>query len=138
MTTRLMRQNVSSDIEQEWSHIRKCISETAQEVLGQERRKRNEDWCDDGCISMGLETNDARMRLLNRNTTQNRELYKQKRKEAYTLYRKKKRKKINKKIEDIQNQSNNKEYRKFYKGVKEIRTEYKSKIYKLVDKRGRT
>ena len=87
---------------------------------------------------MGLETNDARMRLLNRNTTQNRELYKQKRKEAYTLYRKKKRKKINKKIEDIQNQSNNKEYRKFYKGVKEIRTEYKSKIYKLVDKRGRT
>lgn len=47
-------------------------------VLGQERRKRNEDWYDDKCISIGQEKNEARMKLLNRNTRQNRELYKQK------------------------------------------------------------
>lgn len=138
MTTGFVRQEESSDIQQEYSHKRKCISETSQELLGQGRRKRNEDWYDYGCISMGRETNEARMRLINRNTTQSRELYKQKWKEAYRLYRKKKGKKINKQTEDIQNQSNNKEYRKFYKGVKELRTEYTSKIYKLVDKRERT
>jgi hypothetical protein len=42
---------------------------------------------------MGQEKNETRKRLLKRNITQNRELYKQKRKEAYRLYRKKKRKK---------------------------------------------
>ena len=57
-------------------------------------RKRNEDWCDGECISIGQEKNEARMKLLNRNTVQNRELYKQKRKEAYRLYRRKKRKKF--------------------------------------------
>ena len=37
---------------------------------------------------------------------------------------------------DIQNQNSNKEYGKFYKDVRELNTEYKSKIYKLVDKAG--
>jgi len=39
MKTRFVRQAESSDIEKEWSYIKKCISETAQEVLGQEWRK---------------------------------------------------------------------------------------------------
>jgi len=43
---------------------------------------------------------------------------------------------INKQIKDIPNQNNNKEYRKFYKGFEELRTEYKSKICKLVDNTG--
>jgi hypothetical protein len=76
------------------SHIKKCISETALWVLGQEKRKRNEDWYYDRCISIGQEKIEARMKLLNRNTRQNRELYKQKRKETYRLYRRKKKKKI--------------------------------------------
>jgi hypothetical protein len=37
-----LRQAESSNVEQEWSH-KKCVSETEQEVLGQEMRKRNED-----------------------------------------------------------------------------------------------
>jgi hypothetical protein len=49
------------------------------------------------------------------------------------LNKRKKREKINKQIEDIPNQNNNKKYRKFYRGVRELRTEYKSKICKLVD-----
>lgn len=65
-------------------------------MLRQEMRKRNEDWYDGECISIEQENNEARMKLLNRNTGQNRELYKLKRKEAYRLYRRKKRKKINK------------------------------------------
>ena len=30
-----------------------CIAESAQEVLGQESRKRNEDWYDGECMSTG-------------------------------------------------------------------------------------
>jgi hypothetical protein len=45
-------------------------------------RKRNEDWYGGECISIGQEKNEARMKLLNGNTRQNRELNKQKRKEA--------------------------------------------------------
>jgi hypothetical protein len=41
-------------------------------------RKRNEDWCDGECVSIGQEKKEARMKLLNRNTRQNRELYKRK------------------------------------------------------------
>jgi hypothetical protein len=33
-----VRQAESSDIEQEWSHIKKCITETAQGVLGREMK----------------------------------------------------------------------------------------------------
>jgi hypothetical protein len=53
-------------------------------------------------IDIGQEKDEARMKLLNRNTRQNRELYQQTRKEANILYRGKKRKKINKRIVDIQ------------------------------------
>ena len=76
------------------------------------------------CMSTGRRRMKQEWNLLNRNTKQNRELYKQKRK-AYRLHRRKKRKKINKQIEDIQNHNNNKEYQKLYKGVKELRTEFK-------------
>lgn len=74
-------------------------------------RKINEDWYDGECISIGQENNEGRMKLLNRNSRHNRELYKQKKKrkeEAYRLYIRKKRKKINKQIEDIQNKNSNK------------------------------
>jgi hypothetical protein len=39
---------------------------------------------------------------------------------------------------DIQSQNSSKEYGKFSEGVKELRTECKSKMYKLVDKTGGT
>jgi hypothetical protein len=41
-------------------------------------RNRNEDWCDGECISIWQEKNEARMKWLNRNTRQNRELYNKK------------------------------------------------------------
>lgn len=50
---RVARQAESSDIHQEWSHTKMCIAESAQEVLGQESRKRNEDWYDGECMSTG-------------------------------------------------------------------------------------
>jgi hypothetical protein len=46
----------------------------------------------------------------------------------------KKRKTMNKQIEDIQNENINKEHRKLYQGVKELRTEYKFNLCKLVEK----
>jgi len=98
--------------------LKKCVSETEQKVLVQEIGKRNGDWYDGECISIGQEKDAARMKLLSRNTRQNRELYKQKRREACRLYRRKKRKKINKQIADIQNQNSSKEYRKFYNVLK--------------------
>lgn len=42
MIRRLVRQAESSNIQQEWSHIKTRISERAEGVLGQERCKRNE------------------------------------------------------------------------------------------------
>jgi hypothetical protein len=41
MIISLVRQTESSDIQQEWSHIKTRISERAQGILGQERSKRN-------------------------------------------------------------------------------------------------
>jgi hypothetical protein len=49
-------------------------------VLGKEGRKINEDWCSDVHINTGQEKNETRMKLLNRNTRQNRELYKERKK----------------------------------------------------------
>jgi hypothetical protein len=88
-------------------------------VLGKERWKRNADWCGDVLINIGQEKDEARMKLLNRSPRENRELYKQRKKETYILYRRKERKKINKQIVDIQSQDSNKEDGKFYKEVKE-------------------
>jgi hypothetical protein len=50
-------------------------------VLGKERWKRNEDWCGDVLIKIGQEKDEARMKLLNRGPRENRELYKQRKKE---------------------------------------------------------
>jgi hypothetical protein len=78
-------------------------------------------------MSTGRRRMKQELNLLNRNTRQNRELYKQKRKEAYKLRRRKKRKKINKKNKNIQKQNNKKKKKKLYRSVKELRAEFKLK-----------
>jgi len=60
---RIVRQAESSDIHQDWSHTKMCTAETAQEVLGQETRKRNEDWYDD-VYEHWEEKNEARMKFV--------------------------------------------------------------------------
>jgi len=83
----------------------------------------NEDWCGDVLINVGQEKDETGMKLLNRDTRQNGELYKQRKegrkKEAYIFYRRKKRKDINKQIVEIPNQNSDQEYGKSYKDVKE-------------------
>jgi hypothetical protein len=83
MIRRLAIRAESSDIHQEWSYTNMCIAETAQAVLCKDRRKRNEDWYDDQCMSTGRRRMKQEQNLLNRNTRQNRELYKQKGKKKH-------------------------------------------------------
>ena len=77
----------------------KCMSETA--VLGKEMWKRNEDWCGDVLINIGQEKDEARMKLLKRNTRQienysSKERKKERKKHIYCIEGKRERRSINK------------------------------------------
>jgi len=78
MIRRLVRQAESSDIQQEWSQIKK---EYFWNSAGS-ARKINEDRHDDECIGTGQEKNEGRIKLLKTNSRQNRDLYKQIKKDA--------------------------------------------------------
>ena len=79
---RLSNINLNADIETCWKDIQKCIIDTANEVIGKKRRMRNEDWFDEECKEILQKKNEARKKMLQKETRQNQEIYHQLRKES--------------------------------------------------------
>lgn len=83
-------ENGIDDIENEWDRMEKVINEAANETIGVKQRRRNEEWFDKECGIAIQKKNEARNRLLARNTRNNRLIYEMLRKDAKKVLRKKK------------------------------------------------
>ena len=118
-------------------NIRKVILEVAKEEIGEQRKERNQDWYDEECQAAMKGKNDARRKCLNKGTRKNREEYKEKRKIATKLCRRKKREMWNKKIEEIKGANIKKNVRKFYKEVKKISKGYQQQNIVYKDEKGK-
>ncbi|XP_072158643.1 uncharacterized protein [Bemisia tabaci] len=61
--------------EEIWTVTEKAILEAAKETIGEKRKTRNEEWFDEECMNIIDQKNDARKKMLQRNTRGNEERY---------------------------------------------------------------
>ncbi|KAG8234272.1 hypothetical protein J437_LFUL006517 [Ladona fulva] len=77
-------------VEGKWNIIKNVLQETADEFLGVEDREKRQGWFDEECREIIKKRNDARRKMIEKRTRTNVEQFRQKRKEAEKLCRRKK------------------------------------------------
>ena len=112
---KLIGKEVQQDIEEDWKNIKGTIIESANEVIRKQNTSNSKEWWDESCKLIMTQKNEARKKYLEVKTGGSREIYERKRTEAYRVCREKKRIRINNKIKEIEETSNNNETRKFFK-----------------------
>jgi hypothetical protein len=72
----------SEEVEDMWNKIKNGINEVAVKIMGKEASSQRSSWFDEECRIMLEDKKRAYNKMMNRNTRQNEEEYKDKRKEA--------------------------------------------------------
>jgi hypothetical protein len=85
-----------------WEDIKQVIRKAADNILGQKPRMVRNGWYDEECKEMLEEQNNARLKMLQRKTRNNNEAYKEARRKARKVCRKKKKDYEEGKLEEIQ------------------------------------
>jgi hypothetical protein len=80
------------NVEKNWKRIEKVIKEAADETVSKEGNQCNKEWFDEECAEVVLEKNNARKRMLQRETRINYGGYQELRREANRICKKKKKK----------------------------------------------
>ncbi|PSN47273.1 hypothetical protein C0J52_13339 [Blattella germanica] len=126
-----------TDIDESWKHVKQQILDTAQTVLGTEPKREINEWFDEECQIKIEDRKKAYKEYLTRSTRQKYELYKNKRREADKICRKKKRTAINKYL--IEMDEDLKDNRTFdgFKKVKHMREGYKPRTTLCRDASGK-
>ncbi|XP_073976796.1 uncharacterized protein [Rhodnius prolixus] len=124
-------------IQRNWNIIKKAIHEAADEVIGEEVRRKNADWFDDECREALKKRNEYRLSMMQRNTRQSTSDYNRYRARAKKIIRSKKRALLRKEVEQIEEMRANNETRKFYGAIKFINRGFQPRVDTCRDKLGR-
>jgi hypothetical protein len=96
------RDRTSEDVERKCNEMEGIINEIANEVIGEKKVKRNEDWFDGECVKCIVQKSKARERMIQRETRMDYENYQEERRKANRVCRKKKKEMIQKQPEEIE------------------------------------
>lgn len=125
------------DIDEYWNELEVVIKEVAEEKVGEKKRERNSSWFDEECMDAIRKKNEARNRMLARDTRSTRKEYKRLRKAANKVCRKKKTEAIQKQIKEIDELNDQpNEVRKFYRAVKNMTQGYTAQMGMYKNKDG--
>jgi hypothetical protein len=86
-----LKKDPSQNIQEEWENIKRVIKGAENEILGMKERKVREEWFDEKCKQITKERNRIRQKMMVRCTRSIAEEYKEIRKTAKKICRKKKR-----------------------------------------------
>uniref|UniRef100_A0A8D8WWJ8 Craniofacial development protein 2 n=1 Tax=Cacopsylla melanoneura TaxID=428564 RepID=A0A8D8WWJ8_9HEMI len=111
-----------NNLEEKWMNTKEAILEAAKDTIPEKNNNRNASWFDEECESAIHLKNEARAKMIARNTRSNADEYRDRRKEATKILKKKKKNSMKKEIELIEQLSREDEVRKFYAAAKKIRT----------------
>jgi sorting nexin-29 len=112
------------------------LTTTAHEVIGYKKKDTKKAWFDDECREMIRRKNEARMKMLQRETRNNTEAYKEMRRQANKTCRNKKKALMRAALEEIENLSKQNETRKLYAAVKRMTRGYQPRTIGCKDKDG--
>jgi hypothetical protein len=118
----------SNDTEENWMNIKQCIHKAAEEALGTIQPKKRNDWFDQDC-QIALDTrNEARKRMLQRETRANMLQYADARKVVKAICHRKKKKYEDNIFHELQDRYSRNEVQKFYEGVRNIKRGFPPRI----------
>ena len=103
-----------------WNTIKQAIIETTKESIGEKTRSRNEQWFDGECREAINQKNKDRLHMLQRETRIACDKYKESRRIANKIIRKKKKMFLKNEIELVEALHSQNENRKFYQAVKKM------------------
>jgi hypothetical protein len=103
---KLIRKEVQQDIEEEWTHIKTAIIESANEIIRTQNTSKRNEWWDESCKLIMAQKNEPRRKYLQAKTWASRKIYVTKRTEFNRVCRDKRRNWINNKIKHIEEASN--------------------------------
>jgi predicted transcriptional regulator len=78
------------DINEIWNKIKKGVNDAAGKIIGKEERLQRNSWFDEECHTVLEDKKRTYNKMINRNTRQNEQEYKDKRKDAHNIFRQKK------------------------------------------------
>jgi hypothetical protein len=130
--TNLKMTLITDDVNVDWENTKNC----ATEILGENKAKIDAGWFDDDCRQALFEKNEAKKKCLQRETRQNYETYKEKRKTATKLCREKKRLMLKRILQDMECQRRNNDPRKFYKILRNLTKSYQPRLNSCKDSEG--
>jgi hypothetical protein len=113
--------NKRQGINDNWKSIKTVITETASEIFQIQGKPTRNEWWDDDCRQAIQEKTNARIKTLQSKTRASHEVYREKRKMANKMCRNKKKKWLNDKIMQIEENHRKNEKRKFLEGIKNTR-----------------
>jgi hypothetical protein len=92
----------TDDVEEEWKRIKKLLTDTAEQVIGEKKSGQNEEWFDNECWAAIEEKNRNRQKALQRETGGKQEKYGESRKKANKICHRKKREGMKRQTEEME------------------------------------
>jgi hypothetical protein len=117
---KLQEKPPSNDTEEEWTCIKEILITSAQNIIGEKQNKRNKEWYDQECQEITEEKWEARLKRIQCNTRANQEEYNRQRTAAARVCHRKKRKVLERKVDETVEHYTKNEGKKYYKKIKEI------------------
>jgi hypothetical protein len=109
-------------VEAAWEDIKQVTRKAVDDILGQKPKMVRNGWYDEECKEMLEKQNNARLKMLQRKTRSNIEVYREACREAREVCRKKKKYYEEEKLEELQEKYKINALRQFYKGIRKTRT----------------
>lgn len=106
--------NDMNEINEEWNHIQNSIQKGAEKILGVKKKCYRKEWFDERCEEVIKLKNEARKRWMGTGHIKDKELYKQKEKEANRTIRQTKNRWIEQMMDNLEEDSKRNNTKKFY------------------------
>jgi hypothetical protein len=116
-----------TDVNHMWEGIRTVVQDVVGKIIGERRCRRNCRWFDEECKECIKKKNEARQKMLQKETRKNCESYHELRKAAKKICAKKK-EWMKSQIEEIELLDTQNERRKFYKAIDKLKKGYQSRV----------
>jgi hypothetical protein len=120
-----IREYKEGNVEENWKRIEKVIKEAADETASKDGNQGNKEWFDEEGAKAVSEKNNARKRMLQRGTKINcgrYGRYQELRRKANRIYKKKKKERMKRQLEEVNKFKDQNERRKFYKAMDNLKT----------------
>ena len=115
----------SQDINRIWNSVKEKVIAAGEEIMGPTTmQKKNVEWFDEECRAKIAKKNEARRRMLQKETRSSYEKYKELQKDVKKVCKKKKKEHLQKQLEEIEQLNRQNERRKFYKAMENFRKGY--------------